>query len=391
MNADDRILRNPRVALAPAEDGYLAYNTENSQLHRLNVAASLIVELSNGTSTCAEVCRQVLPLVGNPDPSLLTEWIRTAISDGLLKSISPGEQLPASPTPQEFNAAAKELRSDGMVLAAFVCQHHATLMLPNDPAQWHYLGELAHIVGRREDAREAYEKYMEFKPDDAEAAQILISLRDEPPPLRAPDRCIQQLYARFAEFYEDNMCGDLEYQAPERLAEALNGILGTAGNLQVLELGCGTGLAAPILRQRAKYLHGIDLSPEMASQAEARGLYDRVEVAEITEWLSHSNALSFDLIAACDTLIYFGDLHQVLTPAAKLLRPGGWLAFTVERGETIPFQLTDSGRYAHSETHIREAARQAGLAVASLTEGLLRYEYGKPVTGLVTVLRKDSA
>ena len=161
--------------------------------------------------------------------------------------------------------------------------------------------------------------------------------------------------------------------------------------MQVLELGCGTGLAAPLLRKRAKYLFGIDLSAEMATRAESTGLYDSIEVAEITEWLSRPGAGSFDLIAACDTLIYFGDLQQVVVPAARLLRPGGWLAFTVERGETIPFQLTDSGRYTHSETHIRDVARKAGLDVATLTEGLLRYEYGKPVVGLVTVLRKDPA
>ena len=391
MNADDRILRNPRVALAPSDDGYLAFNTENSQLHRLNTAASVIVELSNGTRSATEVCRQVSPLLGNPDPAHLMQWVRTAISEDLLKSIPPGDPIPPAPAPEEFAAAAKTLRSDGMVLAAFICQHYATFMLPDDPLQWHALGELAHIVGRREDARDAYERYVQFKPDDAETAQILVSLRNEPPPPRAPDQCIQQLYARFAEFYEDNMCGDLEYQAPERLAEALNAELGNVENLQVLELGCGTGLAASLLRKRANYLYGIDLSPQMAARAEATSLYDGIEVAEITEWLSRPNARLFDLIVACDTLIYFGDLQQVIVPAARLLRPGAWLAFTVERGETIPFQLTDSGRYIHSESHIREVARLAGLRVAALTEGLLRYEYGEPVSGLVTVLRNDEA
>jgi predicted TPR repeat methyltransferase len=391
MNADDRILRNPRVALAPSDDGYLAYNTENSELHRLNAAASLIVELSNGTLTASEICRQISPLLGNPDPSHLMQWIQTAVSQGLLKPIAADDAIPPSIAPEEFAAAAREQRSNGMVLAAFVCQHYVTSLLPNDPAQWHYLGELAHILGRREDAREAYEKYAQFRPDDAETQQILVSLRNEPAPPRAPDRCIQQLYARFADFYEDNMCGDLEYQAPERLSEALDSELGASGNLQVLELGCGTGLAASILRKRAKYLFGIDLSPEMATRAKSTGLYDGVDVAEITEFLSRPSERSFDLIVACDTLIYFGDLQQVVAPAARLLRPGGWFAFTVERGETIPFELTDSGRYTHSETHIRDVARKAGLNLATLTEGLLRYEYGKPVVGLVTVLRKDQA
>src|SRR6185369_164236 len=134
MNADDRILRNPRVALAPSDDGYLAYNTENSDLHRLNAAASVIVELSNGTLTASEICRQVSPLLGNPEPAHLMQWIRTAISDGLLKPIAPGDAIPAPMAPKEFAAAAKELRSNGMVLAAFVCQHYATFLLPNDPA-----------------------------------------------------------------------------------------------------------------------------------------------------------------------------------------------------------------------------------------------------------------
>ena len=34
-------------------------------------------------------------------------------------------------------------------------------------------------------------------------------------------------------------------------------------------------------------------------------------------------------------------------------------------------------------------AAAAGLHVERLTEGLLRYEYGKEVIGLVTVLRRD--
>src|SRR5207247_2095445 len=98
----------------------------------------------------------------------------------------------------------------------------------------------------------------------------------------------------------------------------------------------------------------------------------------------------FDLIAACDTLIYFGDLRQVLQSASRRLRAGATLAFTVERSEAEPFRLTDSGRYVHSDTHIREAAYDAGLDVVRIAEEILRYEYGEPVKGLVTVLRRRS-
>jgi predicted TPR repeat methyltransferase len=157
--------------------------------------------------------------------------------------------------------------------------------------------------------------------------------------------------------------------------------------LDVLELGCGTGLAGPDLRRRAARLVGIDLSPDMVAHAQETHAYDRLEVAEITEWLTRADPQQFDLIAACDTMIYFGDLRQVFAPASKRLRPGGTLALTVERGEGAPFRLTDSGRYVHAESHIREAARDAGFTVASVGENLIRYEYGEAVMGLVAVLR----
>ena len=391
MNPEARILRNPFIALAPADDGYLAYDAESSRLHRLNPAAALIVELSDGTRTATDLAAQLAAFVGDEGRQGCASWMETAARDGLLTSVRPDDPLPAGPSPHDFASLASQLRSDGHVLAAFVCQHYATFQAADEADQWAALGELAHIVGRREDARDAYERYCWLEPGDAEVEQILVSLRNEAPPPRAPDRCIVQLYERFAEYYERNMCADLEYQAPARLAEALDAELSTAAGLDVLDLGCGTGLAGPALRARARRLVGIDLSPDMVVHAQATGRYDAIEVAEITEWLGRVDTPDFDLIAACDTLIYFGDLGQVLKPASRRMREGGTVAFTVERGAADPFRLTDSGRYVHTESHIRAAAEEAGLTVARITESPLRYEYGEEVIGLIVVLRNAPA
>jgi predicted TPR repeat methyltransferase len=183
------------------------------------------------------------------------------------------------------------------------------------------------------------------------------------------------------------MVTDLEYCGPEVLGRALHRVLGATAQLDVLELGCGTGLAGPHLRTLARRLIGIDLSPDMAKRAKKTTCYDAVEVAEITEWLGRGAGRDFDVVAACDTFIYFGDLRQVLMPAAGRLRHRGTLAFTVERGDTGSFRLTDSGRYVHGESHIREAADAAGFEVVSAESATLRYEYGDPVAGLVVVLR----
>src|SRR5207248_9625469 len=107
---------------------------------------------------------------------------------------------------------------------------------------------------------------------------------------------------------------------------------------------------------------------------------DALDVAEITAWLARADRPRFELVAACDTLIYFGDLRQVIGPAARHLASPGWIAFTVERSAAYPFRLTDSGRYAHHPGHVREVAEEASLTVRQLDTVSLRYEYGEPVT-----------
>ncbi len=387
MKPQALLLRNPFVALAPTDDGYLAYDVSRNRLHRLNPTAALIVELCDGTRSAAALVDDLAPLVADDAGAGCLRWIEGAIDDGLLKPVAPGASGAAGPEAGYFSSQALRLRREGHVLAAFVCQHYATLQMTDAADEWAALGDLAHIIGRREDARDAYEHYLALSPGDAEVEHILVSLRGDPAPPRAPDQCIVQLYARFAEFYERNMVADLEYCGPEVLARALHRALGSTAQLDVLDLGCGTGLAGPRLRPLARRLTGIDLSPDMAKRAKKTKLYDAVEVAEITEWLTRSGARDFDLIAACDTFIYFGDLRQVLRPAAARLRRGGTLAFTVERGDAEPFRLTDSGRYVHAESHIREAAAGSGFDVVSIENPVLRYEYGDAVGGLVVVLR----
>jgi predicted TPR repeat methyltransferase len=248
---------------------------------------------------------------------------------------------------------AQNLRDEGEILAAYACQLHASMLTPEASEVWLELGELAHILGRRQDARRAYEEYLLLCPDDAEILHILSALKGDVPPLRAPDQCIRQLYSRFADHYEYNMCNELDYQAYSLLAAAVAEAIAPHDSMEILDLGCGTGLISEQLRPLARHLTGIDLSPEMIEHARRRGFYDLLEVAEITEWVGRDSGPAFDLIVACDTFIYFGDLSQVIRPLAARLVQGGTLAFTVEKGShNRAFELADSGRYTHTIDHI---------------------------------------
>jgi predicted TPR repeat methyltransferase len=384
------LLLNPAVLLAASSDGYLAYHVDSNRMYRLNPTAALLVELCDGTRTRDELLGAVALVLPADGAAACSAWLDEAVQEDLLTDGG------TTPVRQPFSAGelhtrAKRLRDQGRVLAAYICQRAATDLAPEEANQWYALGELAHIVGRREEARSAYERYFQSHPEDVEIQHLLVALRDESPPPRAPDDYIEQLYSYFARFYDENMRGDLDFKAPDLLNAAFNTALPGRGNLNVLELGCGTGLFGQLLRPRARRLTGIDLSSAMIERARRRGIYDRLETAEITAWLDREPAEHFDVIAACDTLIYFGDLRQVLARATGHLARGGFVGFTVERGNLFPFRLTDSGRFAHQRDHLLLVAQEAGMQLVSQTAEVLRHEYGEPVWGWVTILRLADA
>jgi predicted TPR repeat methyltransferase len=379
---------NPAVRLSPVENGYLAYDPTLDRLHELNPVAALILELCDGARPIEEVRQLMTPVLPEGAAEEVDRWIQEGIQAGLLTwangHSAPRQQLSA----EELQNLAKRLRARGKIQTAYLCQCRATELIPNDPEAWSELGELAHILGRRDQTRAAYEKYLDLVPDDEETKHLLIALRNQPPPPRAPDECIQQLYQRFSSFYEFNVCEELYYEAPQRLHDLIKTVVGERQDLAVLDLGCGSGLAGLRLKSLAARMTGVDLSPEMIALARARNIYDELEVSEITRWL-RGHQEHFHLITACDCLIYFGDLRQVVIPASARLERNGIFAFTVERGEQYPFQLTDTGRYTHHAQHVREVAAEAALRVEHINEGYLRMEYGAEVTGLFVSLKNE--
>jgi predicted TPR repeat methyltransferase len=380
---------NPAVLLSPQAEGYIAYGTTTNRLHELNPTAALLVELCDGSRTSAEVVKIAAPLLPPGSESAVLHWLTHATQEQLLIETTADSQ---TPRPQELSSEklveiASELRDEGKVQAAFLCQQRASQLEPTDTALLRNLGELAHIVGRREAARNAYEAYLELEPDDAEIQHLLTSLRDSEAPVRVPNECIQQLYQRFSSFYESNMVDELGYEGPIHLGKVIDQALGNRTQLSILDLGCGTGLAGRVVADRAVRLVGVDLSAEMIECARSLSIYDELHVAEITDWLNASDEM-FDLIIACDTLIYFGDLGQVIAPASRHLSSDGVIAFSVEQAADGTFSLTDNGRYTHHLDHIQATAKGADLETTERATAFLRMEYGEEVTGLYVALQR---
>lgn len=250
-------------------------------------------------------------------------------------------------------------------------------------------GQVLYRLDKLPQALEFYRNWLANSPDDPIPQHMLAALGGAVCPPRASDAYVRSTFDDFAESFERSLQG-LQYQAPQLLYAAVMGS-GTPPRteaLEVLDIGCGTGLCGPLLRPAARRLVGVDLSPKMLSQAAARGLYDQLNCAELTEWLGTCNT-RFDLVMATDVLCYFGDLSVAFTRAHKVLTPGGCFACSLEAAPESAaaqsFVLLPHGRYQHQRAYVERALAQAGFQQVQISEAILRYERKDAVIGYLAV------
>lgn len=252
------------------------------------------------------------------------------------------------------------------------------------------LGRALYRFGRIDEAKVVYEKWLEIEPENAIAKHMMIACGGEKIPDRCSDEFVRDSFDSFADSF-DEVLERLDYRAPEFVAHCVaKEFAGESGSLDILDMGCGTGLCGSLLRKYARDLVGIDLSPKMIDKAKGLNLYDDLLVAELTTHLSQ-NPNQYDLIVAADTLVYIGALQDVFFAANNALRPNGAMVFTVEylRQESSKgFQLHPHGRYSHTESYLRRGLDLAGFTIRSMEKEILRNEVNAPVEGLVVTVRR---
>ncbi|OWJ61352.1 class I SAM-dependent DNA methyltransferase [Inquilinus limosus] len=252
----------------------------------------------------------------------------------------------------------------------------------------HYaLGQALEAAGG--DAAAAYRAALELDPDDRMGAAVRLALIGAAPvPPQLPEAHVRTLFDQYAPRFDTALVQALRYRGPELLRQAVDRAV-PQGSLDILDLGCGTGLAGIAFADRHRRLDGIDLSPGMILQAMARRLYDRLEpgeiVASLAEWPER-----YDLALAADVAVYIGDLAPLFAATRRVLRPGGLFALTLEAqdgADGTGWRLGDHHRYQHSAAYLRDAAATAGFVVVDLESAWTRTENKMPLPGWVAVLR----
>lgn len=258
-------------------------------------------------------------------------------------------------------------------------------------ADTHYnLGILCSDAGDGDQAVRHFQQCLEQDPDDARGARILLAhLGHGEAPQHASHAQMQAIYGVRARFWDQ----ESNYFGAKLVAQALHDQDGGA-QLDILDIGCGTGLVGALVRPQARRLDGVDLSSAMLEKARAKNVYDRLDQADILAFLS-AHPGSYDAVLGAAVLIHFGDLRPVFAAAAAALRAHGLFIFTLFSSGTADVAvapsnaLAQSGCYAHGAAYIEKLAPECGFSILVLEQAIHEHDLdGNPVPGLVAVLRR---
>lgn len=183
-------------------------------------------------------------------------------------------------------------------------------------------------------------------------------------------------YDRWAEIYdaEDNPLIALE---TPRIAE----LLGVVTDLDVLDLGCGTGRHTLPLAAAGARVTAVDFADQMVAQAAAKPGWERVRFQRhnLTQPLPFADA-AFDRVCSFLVLDHIADVPAFFNECRRVCRPTGFILLSTVhpammlRGILAHFRDPHSGRDvcpASSPNQLSDyvmAAAGAGLHIAHMSE-----------------------
>jgi 2-polyprenyl-3-methyl-5-hydroxy-6-metoxy-1,4-benzoquinol methylase len=110
-----------------------------------------------------------------------------------------------------------------------------------------------------------------------------------------------------------------------------------------VDVGCGAGGLAPLLKEKFSFVAGVDLSPTLARAAATRGM--QALCADLDEGDLPFAEESFDAAVCCDVLEHVFDPVVFVRRIARILRPGALFAVSVPNIRYLPRVVSLIGGY----------------------------------------------
>jgi len=272
---------------------------------------------------------------------------------------------------------------------AKACFQRVLEINPQHARAWHEMGNYYLKHGDKAQAIACFEKYLSLVEVDECGAQLKLSyLNVGDMPERQPEQLVKQTYEKKARTWDQDIVRvDMAFLGPQLVRDAVQQFLPEKTDMNILDIGCGTGLCATFLKPIASQLDGVDISEHMLEIARRKNHYDSLFCDDILRYLSNTNE-HYDLVTGSGVLIFFGDLSGMFAAVGQRLKPDGYFVFTLYKSSDADIEIRDNMHFAHSEKYVRELAASEGLNVVGIEPVVHEYDQDQPQAGFIVVLQK---
>jgi predicted TPR repeat methyltransferase len=248
-------------------------------------------------------------------------------------------------------------------------------------------------AGDAQGAAAAYRQCLALDPDDHGGVAVrLASLGLGPVPARASPAYVATLFDQHAGVFDDILVEQLGYAVPMMMRAAADE-LGLGPFRRMLDIGCGTGLAAVAMEGRFAHATGLDLAEAMLAEADERELYGELFIADAAEFMAGWDETPFDLVIAADVLPYLGDLAPLMDGIAAATAGDGIVMLS---SETLPdhafgpegYAVGPHQRFHHAGAHVAGMLEARGFSVLRIEAITVRSDEGVPQPGHLFIARK---
>ena len=181
---------------------------------------------------------------------------------------------------------------------------------PGFATAWFALASIREATGDRDGAIAAFEAARDADREDYHGARLHLArlgVGEATPAMTGV--YVRRLFDQHAPEFDRALVERLDYRGPELCSRRCDRRKASgSGSARCSISAAAPGLGGAAFRPYCDWLAGVDISPGMVEQARAKGLYDRLEVADLLEFLAAEAGAQHHLVLAADVFVYCSDL-----------------------------------------------------------------------------------
>ncbi|MGN7661254.1 MAG: methyltransferase domain-containing protein [Anaplasma sp.] len=263
-----------------------------------------------------------------------------------------------------------------------------SLVRPKLPDVYYNIGRCHLVLRDIGKAVKSFERALSLDKAHKESVYYLQKIESPDSISEIPENIIRQHFNYTSEYFVEHWLIAQNYRGHEYVRSLVMNFLGSRfSELEVLDLGCGTGICGQFLKMKGigRHITGVDISRRMLDIArkcfvQGRQAYNELLCMNMFEFLKDSRK-KYDVIVVTEVLHYFGGLGEVLRMICGSLAKGGMLVALVREGGGQRYRFVKEGDFFyHSGAYVQQQVERLGLHLSYVNRCKI---YGNRVDGLL--------